>query len=60
MDWRDLAATKEFLRELRSEFPGCLGDGWYQHTDPMILQRLRGQRDVFEAISRILGERSKD
>ncbi len=58
--WRDLAATDNFFRELRAEFWGCLNDGWYETSDAMVVQRLRGQRDVFEAIERVLGARRED
>lgn len=56
MDWRDLPATKEFFRALEADFGASLGVGWYETTDAAVVQRLRGQRDVFEAIRRILGE----
>ncbi len=62
MDWRnehwhDLAATEEFFSELRSHFDF---DGWYKTSDILTIQRLKGQRDVFEAIQTILGKRRED
>jgi hypothetical protein len=61
MNWQNLAATKEFFHALHAEFRSCLKDGWYETTDSMVIQRMRGQRDVFVAIERLLGSvRSSD
>lgn len=51
MEWRNIEATRWFFKILREQFDF---DGWYANTDPMYVQRLRGQRDVFEAIARLL------
>ena len=58
MDWRDMAATQEFFKELNDQF--SFNDLWYETSDHMVVQRLRGQRDVFEAIAAILGERGEE
>lgn len=51
MEWRNLEATRWFFKTLREQFDL---DGWYTSSDPLYVQRLRGQRDVFEAIARLL------
>jgi hypothetical protein len=58
MDWRDIPATKEFFKALYGEFN--FDNYWYTTTDDKIIWRYRGQRDVFEAIKRILGERPEE
>lgn len=50
--WLALATTREFFAALESEFD--FNNGWYHQTDEEIVWRLRGQRDVFNAIQRII------
>lgn len=46
--------TREFFRALKAEFD--LENAWYTSSN---VERLRGQRDVFEAISRIVDEKPR-
>lgn len=48
-NWLAHPITREFFRALKAEFD--LDNAWYTAAD---ISRLRGQRDVFEAIRRIM------
>jgi hypothetical protein len=57
-EWRNLTATRQFIAELRARFH--LEDAWFVAERAEMWWRLKGQRDVLDAIEGIMVDADRE